>query len=161
MKTFSELLKLMEASEKKKGTYSSFQLNDASRKKLHDWLENNEIENLVDPDEYHVTVTYSRKSVPEISNLAPDLPIKVKAIGWEKFDGLLVLKLAKNKLSKVYDQSIELGAESDYDEYIPHISVAKGYKGEVPKNIPKFYITLDEFKVEELDVDFSYSLDDE
>jgi len=151
----------MEAAEKKKGTYSSFQLNSESRKKLHDWLETNKIENLVDLDEYHVTVTYSRKAVPEIYDIKPKLPIKVKAIGWEVFGDLLVLKLEKDKLIGIYSQSIELGAESDYDEYIPHVSVAKKYTGEVPKTYPKFYITLNEFKVEELDFDFSYSFSED
>jgi 2'-5' RNA ligase len=161
MKLFSEYLKLVESSEKKKGTYSSFQLDEPSRKKLHDWLESNKIENLVDPDEYHITVTYSRKPVPEINEIKPKLPIKVKAIGWEVFDNLLVLKVSPSKLKKVYDESLELGATSDYDSYIPHISVAKKFKGEVPETFPKFTITLNEFIVDELDLDFSYSMDDE
>lgn len=157
MKLFSEYLKESEQKLKKKGTYSSFQLSKDSKEKLHSFLEKNSIENLVDTDKYHITVTYSRKAVPKISKINPELPIKVKAIGWDIFgDGLLVLKLNPSKLQSSYDEAIELGATSDYDEYVPHITVANDYTEEVPKILPKFYITLDEFEVEELDLDYSY-----
>lgn len=157
MKLFSDYLKLVESEEKKKGTYSSFQLSDNTSKKLHNWLEKYKIENLVEIDKYHVTVTYSRKAVPEISKLNPKLPIKVKAIGWDIFgDDLLVLKLDSTKLGAVYDANIDMGATSDYDEYIPHISVAANYTGELPKEVPAFLIVLEEYIVEELDLDYSY-----
>jgi len=49
-----------------------------------------------------------------------------------------------------------MGATSDYDEYIPHISVAANYTGELPKEVPAFLIVLEEYIVEELDLDYSY-----
>lgn len=158
MKLFSEYLKESEEQKKKKGTYSSFQLSDDSKEKLHSFLEKNNIGgSLIEVDKYHVTVTYSRKAVPEISKINPELPIKVKAIGWDIFgDGLLVLKLNPSKLVSSYNEAREMGAESDYDEYVPHITVANEYVGEIPKELPKFFITLVEFLVEELDLEFSY-----
>jgi 2'-5' RNA ligase len=156
MKTFSEYLAEAEKNEKS-GTYASMQPNQSSRKKLHDWLEKQEVPNLVAPEEYHVTIAYSRKPVPQIAKIEPNLPIKVKPIGWEVFGDLLVLKVSDKDLSKIFDKTREMGATFDYPEFIPHISVAKDYKGAVPNTLPKITITLDEYRVEELDLDFSYT----
>ena len=138
MKLFSEYL----AEAEKKGTYAKMELGESSRKKLYNWCNKNKIENLIEPEEYHVTVAYSRKSVPQISKLEPELPIKCKFIGWENFGGTLVLKIENSELNELHDETCEMGASYDYDEYIPHISVAKNFTGEVPNQMPKFSIIL-------------------
>lgn len=161
MQLFSELLE--EAEKQMSGTYAKLTLNDTSKDKLYTWSEKQEIDNLIRTDEYHVTVTFSRKAIPELAKLDPKLPIKVKPIGWEVFgkDNLLVLKLSDNKLAKIFQSAMDMGATYDFDEYIPHISIAKDYKKNVPENLPDFEILLDEFVVEELDLDYEYSEESE
>lgn len=159
MKTFREYL--MEA--ERQGTYAKMELDKKSRTMLHDWLEEKDIQGLVEPEEYHCTVTYSRKACPEISKLEPELPLKVNPIDWDIFGdkNLLVLKLTSEDLQDLYKETRDMGATSDYPEYIPHISVAINYEGEVPKDLPPFKIVFDEFVVEELDLDFEYDTDGE
>lgn len=54
-----------------------------------------------------------------------------------------------------------MGATYDFAEYIPHISVAKNYGGDIPKTLPDFKIKLDDFVVEELDLEFEYTEESE
>jgi hypothetical protein len=164
MKLFSEYLAEAEAAEQshKDGTYASLSVKKIGRDKLHSWLEKQKIEGLVDPKEYHCTIVFSTKPVPEVKDIPVPFPIKAKAIGWDIFgsDKMLVLKITNPKLFDLFDKTVEMGAVSDYPSFVPHISVATGYKGDIPTKIPSFLIQFDKFKVGPLDRDFEYN-DDE
>lgn len=162
MKLFSEYLAEAEAEEKHKdGTYASLSVSKTSRDKLHNWLKNHNIEGLVDPKEYHCTVVYSTKPVPEVADISVPLPIKAKSIEWKIFgtEKLLVLALKNSKITDLFNKTIKMGAVSDYPSYIPHISVAKDYNKDIPTELPTFLIQFDKFKVGSLDEDFEYNDD--
>lgn len=155
MKTFREYL--MEA-EKEKGAYASLKLDVRSQEKIANWLEEHEIPgDLEKPKNYHVTVAYSKKPIPDLKSYEPDLPITVSIKGWHIFptqdDGsCLVLDVDDPKLQKIFKHIMSMGASWDFPEFKPHITVVpKGFKGPKPKNHPKFKIKFDEFKVEDLD----------
>lgn len=107
MKLFSDFLMEEEQKEPTSGTYAKMTLSDKSRSKLSAWLKEKNFENLVDPSKYHVTIVYSRKPVPELANLNPEVPINVNPIGWEIFgkDHLLVLKLEDSELTTIFNAS--------------------------------------------------------
>ena len=160
MKLFSEYLAEVESHSD--GTYGALLLTSDSRKKLHNWMEKQSIESLVDPTDYHCTVTYSIKSVPEISNIEVKFPIVTTIKGWEIFGDdkkMLVAVLDAPDAKKLFDQTIKMGAKSDYPEYVPHITVATNYNDKVPEKIPTFKLTFYKFKVAPLDTEFSYNDD--
>lgn len=161
MKTFSEYL--AEAT-KSPGTYACLKVSAESKDELRDWLEENEIGGMIDPeeDEYHCTIIYSKKAVPQVEDLDPNLPITAKVKGWEVFgdDKILVALLTSKDIVKLNKEAMEMGATSDFDSYVPHVSVATGWDGDVPNSYPKFSIEFDKYDVTELDVDFEYNAKD-
>ena len=158
MKTFRDYL----IEETTRGTYSSLRLSERSQHKLYTWLEKNDIPHSLEAKEYHCTVVYSRKAVPELSNKDVDTPIAASASGWKILgkDECLVILLDSAKIEDLFDVATKLGAESDYDEYMPHLTVSANFTGKLPKDLPPFKLIFDEYVVEELDTEFSYSAGD-
>lgn len=86
-----------------------------------------------DPAELHVTVVYSRNAVDwmkvgsawegtiEVPPGGPRLNEKFGPMG-----DVLVLAFASRELQWRHDMALEQGASSDWPEYQPHISIAKG-----------------------------------
>lgn len=162
MKTFREYLTEAVENEHKAGTYASLSVDKTCREQLHSWLTENEVGgDLLDATDYHCTIVYSRKGVPEIANIEAPLPIKAEPKEWKIFgdDKILVLAVTNPKLNDLFNKTRDMGAESDYPSFVPHVSVATNYKGEVPATIPDFPINFTKFKVNELDADFSYNED--
>ena len=161
MKLFSEYLAEAESNNHTNGTYAALLPETQSRSKLHKWMEKHNIDNLVEAKDYHCTVVYSTKSVPEVKDISIDFSFNATPKEWKIFgDGkMLVLVLNAPKAKKLFDETIEMGAKTDYPEYVPHITVALNYQNDVPKDIPSFKIRFYKFKVAPLDSDFSYSDD--
>lgn len=163
MKSFREYLMEAEAEDhNESGTYGALLLSKESKKKLHDWMQKHKIDKLVDAVDYHCTVVFSTKPVPEVKNIPIKLPFTARFKEWKVFgdDKMLVVVLNAPSAKKLFDKTIEMGAKTDYPEYVPHVTVALNYEGEVPKELPDFMIEFINFKVSPLDADFSYS-DDE
>jgi hypothetical protein len=88
-------------------------------------------------DEYHVTIVYSRTGGNEIYNsilhlkdntslLQQTLLAKVEHINpLEFFGNFLVCKLSSLSLDKLHDQCLNNGGSFDFDQYNPHITLAK------------------------------------
>ena len=163
MKTFRQYL-LEEEKSEINGTYASLKVTEESRDKLYAWLEKRKIENLLPKEDLHCTVVYSRKKINLSKDMA-DLPIEAKFLGWENFNpedpekAILVLKLKSKEIVELFNEAKELGATHDFDEYIPHISVATTNK--IPNVKPSFTVEFDKYKIEELDLTKSYSKKDE
>jgi len=83
--------------------------------------------------------------------------------GWEIFgdDKILVALLTSKSIVALNKDAMEMGATSDFDSYVPHVSVATGWEGDTPDTFPKFTIEFDEYEVKELDLDFEYKAEDE
>ena len=158
MKLFSDYLAEAEAKEKA-GTYGALLPIFSDRLKLYKWMEKQDISNLVKAEDYHCTVVYSTTPVPEVANIDIELPFIAIPKEWKIFgkDKMLVLALDATEAKELFDETITLGAQTDYPEYIPHITVALQYDGEVPSKLPPFEIQFYKFKVAPIDDDFSYS----
>jgi hypothetical protein len=162
MKSFREYLAEAEESEKK-GTFGALHLTKETRNSLHEWLEENKIKEILDKDDYHCTIVFSTKSVPEVADIPLKFPIKAKVKAWKILgtDDLLCAVLESKRVVKLFDKTIEMGAKTDYPDFIPHISLAMHYKGDLPEELPEFEIVFDKFKVGPLNADFKYGDDDE
>ena len=113
----------------KNGTYISVKLDKDSSKKLDSWVTLNGIPNQTDPNEFHATVIYSRKGVPDAKSYDLGLPIDAKISGWHIFDTqqgtkALVAKIDSSVLAKHHTHLIKkFGATHDYPSYQPHVTV--------------------------------------
>lgn len=149
-----------------KGTYSSLNLSPSSSNNLFTWCQEHIKGDLTPKDQYHVTLVYSRKGIPEAKNETIDLPLTVKAVGWDIFptqdgDKCLVLRVESpelHKLHKLYRE--KYGATYDYDEYKPHVTVSYKFKGEEPREVPDVTLEFDKHTFKGLDPDWKDKISD-
>lgn len=107
-------------------------------------------------NDLHCTITYSREPVAAIELLEPEFPIYATAKKFSLFgeeNDTLVLEIESEELLRIYNQSRDLGATSDWPNYKPHITLAKNVVDidvdDLP--LPDFGIVFDSYKVEGLD----------
>jgi hypothetical protein len=149
MKSFSEYL--VEVEKESKGTFAGLKLSPQSSLKLYSALSDLEIENKLNAEQYHCTIICSKKYVPELEGIKPNLPISSQCLDWDMLGDCLVITLKGKHLYKLYEECINMGAVSDFEEYIPHITIAPHYEGELPTiPCPKIKLLFDEFAVDEL-----------
>lgn len=130
------------------GTYASLYLTNRSVRRLKRWALNN-----IDKEsrllDYHITLCYSTKPIPyQALGLLPPLPVKPKQFSlFGKNEDYLVLEVESAFANNRQEYSKLLGAVSDFPDYKPHISLAKGFKGKV-KDLEPFddilYISREE-----------------
>lgn len=158
MNNFREFV--VEASKVKHthGTYVSVNLDKESSNKLDDWATKNSIKNLVDPNDFHATVIYSRKGVPDAEKYDLNLPISASITGWKVFPTqdskkALVGIIDSKELNKHHKTLVkEYGATHDYPEYSPHVTLSYDYgDDEMPTTLPNFKLVFDNKTVEGLD----------
>jgi hypothetical protein len=142
------------------GTYVSAEVSEESGKKIFDWAKKKSIDGLIESKDYHSTIIYSRKGVPQVEGMELPEKIEGKTVGWHIFptqDGgkCLALDIESPVLTNLHEHIMkEYGATYDYDEYKPHITVTYDYKEtEAPKTFPKMKVVFDSFRIEGLDPD--------
>lgn len=114
--------------------YVSRKLEAGSAKKLLDWATRQGIPGLEPAGELHVTILYSRQPVDWFEmggdwvndpngriRIAPGGPRAVEKFG----EDCIVLRFASNDLKWRHDSMVERGASHDFDDYAPHITIAK------------------------------------
>jgi len=123
--------------EENKGTYAGLKFSEDTVNRLINYAQNNDVPNILSEDEFHSTLLYSRKFLPEYkpkgmldtSSLAT--PEKVEI--WEspanafkdKATRCLVLKYNCNEQVDRFNQLMdEHDATYDYDEYKPHTTLS-------------------------------------
>jgi hypothetical protein len=164
MKSFLEFLQ--EGVEQHKGgTYCAALLDEKSRQNLYNWCKLQGIQGLTDPNQYHVTLIYSRKPCAEIEEYpfyTPWISDYHEGRTWQIFGSkkntkCLVLKLRDMLFYDVHDEIREIyGATHDYEKYSPHITVSYDFKGDLKTlhSVPEFDLTFDKIEVKPLDVDY-------
>ena len=137
------------------GSYCQLNLSTSSKILLHDFMKQFKGRGrLIHAKQYHCTIMYSRVHVEPIKI---NVPISAKAIGYDIFDDdLLVLRLHCPQAMVVFNELMSKGATYDFPVYNPHITVAAGWKGQVPESIPKSTIWFDSYEYEDLDVSVTY-----
>ncbi len=136
------------------GTYACLIPSVESREELYAFCAKLGIPDLEEPDEYHCTLIYSKKSCPDVIKEDFGLPCKALPIGFKILGTdkkVLVLEIYCPNAVRLHELFMEKhGATHDYPEYIPHITVAGEFDGELPTDIPEFEIEFSGQKMEEL-----------
>jgi hypothetical protein len=136
------------------GTYASLIPSTSSKEKLYAFCASLDVPNLVDQDDYHCTLVYSTTPCPAIAKEDFGLPIEAIMRGFKILGDeskVLVIELycpAAKSLHKHFRKAHD--AHHDYDDYIPHITVAKDFKGELPSSIFEDDLLFTGMTVEEL-----------
>lgn len=145
---------LFEDVEHPEGTYASLIPSTDSKEKLFRFCSDIGIPNLMEIRDYHCTLIHSDTPVPEIITEDFGLPILAlmkgfKVLGDKKF---LVIELYCPDAKSLNERlSEKYGATSDFPDFIPHISIAKNFEGEVPTDIFDGQIEFTGQKISEID----------
>ena len=125
MLTLEEFLDQAEA-----GIYASYKLKPESQKVFLEALLRNKIDFIVPPEDFHVTVVYSRRYVSALHGYPfPNVHATVKGIdlfGPER--NTKVVTLESPGLQSIVASLKQLGVTSDYPDYKPHITIGGGTK---------------------------------
>lgn len=131
---------------------------------LHSWYKSQGLSGMIPPEEYHVTVVYSKEDV-DITTMDFDYkPILIEGSMLSflaLFDDYVVqLVLTDARLYERFQYFKDLGCSWDYPEYMPHVSLAKGHKGKALTVEPyPESILLGPEVWSELNEDFSYKVE--
>jgi hypothetical protein len=105
--------------------------------------------NLLEPaDQLHVTVLYSREPVDWFglsSGWGYDAELKVPPGGPRKLErlgkeGAIVLRFASDDLKWSHERKIAAGASHDFEEYLPHVTIAYDPEGKVDLEAVEPYV---------------------
>jgi hypothetical protein len=136
------------------GTYSSLLPSVESREEIFALCAKLGIPNLVEADEYHCTLIYSKKDCTDIAKEDFNLPCSAIPVGFKILgteSKVLVLEVYCPNATFLHNMFMEKhGATHDYPDYIPHITIAKDYQGEPPTEVPEIQIDFTGFTIEEL-----------
>ena len=141
------------------GTYVAAELTKKSKKALDYFVTEAGIPNAADPKQYHSTVIYSRKGVPQVKDCKFKLPFSAKIKEWKIFPAqngtkCLVAIMDSPELEKAHKEIREkYGATHDYPDYHPHVTVSYDFRGEVPKVIPNIELDYGSVTIEPLDTE--------
>lgn len=107
-------------------------------------------------EQYHCTVIYSKAACPGIEDMDIDVPMTGGVSGWQIFDtefGKCLVALINSSDIYTLNKNIteNYGATSEYPGFIPHITVAWNYEGELPTAIPTFGLIFDSYRVGGID----------
>lgn len=160
MKGFIEYMDEAKKVDHSDGTYVSAHVDLDTQKKLEKFLDDLGVPNQLPPEEYHATISYSKKGVPEAENEEFKTPITAVFEAWKLFPNrieggnYLVAKIKSEELDNYHKRMMDLGATHDFPSYQPHVSVSSQYEGDVPTKTPNFKIVFDKVVVKPLDPNF-------
>nr|DAS83661.1 MAG TPA: RNA 2',3'-cyclic phosphodiesterase [Caudoviricetes sp.] len=143
--------------------YGRLVCDDETTKKLNEFAKSlglNEVS-----DEYHCTLLYSGDNVEKLlkKKLKLKFPLKAKIKAYHLFGdnkNCLVLGLENEKINQSWDQLMSAGANWDYPEFTPHLSLTYNYSdSNIPDNLPDFDIVFKGYKAEKSVSDFDPQTD--
>jgi hypothetical protein len=145
----------------KNGTYSSLLVRNRSKDELLDWCERAGVPCNTE-DKLHCTLIYSKKPVPSLQSVdGKRVHIEAETIGWKVLGGsdedptqCLVLIINSPDIIALNKKMTEMGAVSDYPEYIQHVTVNSDWKGTIPEAVPNFDIGFNKIEVTPLEDDY-------
>lgn len=158
--TFEQFVKQVD--DHPEGTYIAAQLSPDSQLLLDKYVSNMNIPNAADPNQYHSTVIYSRKGVPEAKGYKFKLPFKAKIKEWKLFDTkfgesgkCLVAIMDSPELQKAHKEIRDkYGATHDYPDYHPHVTISYDYPNELPSEVPTLELEYDDIELKPLNPNF-------
>jgi hypothetical protein len=124
---------------RKTGHYVAAKVSKQTTADLKKWCKENKIPTSKDFfDNLHITICYSTKLFPiKEDDVIDDLsdwtvkPIAFAKFGKDEDKKYLVLKVKSKQCTDRWQHYMDQGASYDFDEYLPHISVAMNFKGDL------------------------------
>ena len=136
---FIKKLHILLEAQKPVGDYAALSLSDTSITAIKDWAH---VHNVKIDDEYelHITTAYSKTPFEyDWTTLETDLDnVEAQPTEFDVFETpntqtkLLVVRVKCPYATKRFKEYMKCGAEYDYDEYLPHITLSKEWSGELP-----------------------------
>jgi len=134
--------------------------------KFIDWAKGEGFTKTLTPDDFHVTIVFSRDEI-DWETLKPQMNTMKVAGGKRTVEplgdqGAVVLKFKSDFLPKRWQEFKDIGASWDYESYQPHVSITYD-GGDIDLSGVKPYtgeLVLGPEKFEELDLDWSKNVDE-
>lgn len=135
---FRTLLEKLEDT-RKTGHYVAAKVSKQTTADLKKWCKENKVPVSADFfDNLHITLCYSTKLFPiDKDDMIDDIddwdvkPMAFAQFGKDEGKKYLVLKVKSKQCTKRWQHYIDQGASYDFDDYLPHISLAMNYKGDL------------------------------
>jgi len=148
--------------ENTKGSYAAVKFSPETVKALEAYQYDNEIPNPLQPDEFHSTVMFSRKYIPEFKPADDIQEWGGEFTKWGIFpsddENALVLKYECHELKDRFNDIMsEYGATWDHDDFIPHITLSYNVGDLDTSKLPKYdgpIVIVSEF-TDDLDLGWS------
>lgn len=123
------------------GHYTAVKVSDGTTTKLKQWCKDNSVPTSNDFfDNLHITICYSTKLFPiDTAAVLTDVSKwKVTPIGFDQFGKdpdkkYLVIKVKCLQATKRWQHYIDQGASYDFDDYLPHVTIAQNFSGDITK----------------------------
>lgn len=157
------------------GTYAAVEFDDDTIENLTEYLNYLTaamgLKEPIDPKDFHTTIVYSRKTVPDFKPATYDEPTTVtpkknrgyrlELFGPDKTT--LVLTYRSPLLQERFDAARKLGATTDFPDYSPHVTLsynatkaaAKGAKWLKQFKLPEFPLVITKEYVDAIDEDWA------
>lgn len=140
LRGFKSKRSVNESSEKKTLYVSRPVLN---KDELIKWAKSQGFKNIMDPDDFHVTICFSKEKV-DWNSQAPKtnkLIVKTSDRSIKKFGEAVVLCFNSQKLHDRFEEFMDMGCSFDHDSYQPHITIV--YDAEInPETIEPYMGSL-------------------
>lgn len=139
-KLFRALVEKLEDT-RKAGHYVAARVSDDTTEALKQWCRANKVPVSKDFfDNLHVTLCYSTTLFPiDRDEIIDDLsdwsvkPLEFDEFGKHDDKRFLVLKIKCSDATKRWQFYMDQGASYDFDEYLPHITLAQNFDGDIKK----------------------------
>ncbi|AGN30373.1 hypothetical protein VPFG_00376 [Vibrio phage nt-1] len=108
------------------GTYVGIKVDEASKQELIQLQKTLRLQNPLDPDDFHVTVLFSRKQI-DVPTVDTTFVATVEQIDcWKTQDGkhAVVAKMTCPELVERHEDLISIGGTHDYPDYQPHVTLS-------------------------------------
>lgn len=138
---FRTLLEKLEDTRSKTGHYVAAKVSKQTTADLKKWCKENKIPTSADFfNNLHITLCYSSKLFPiKKDDVIDDLtdwdvqPVGFDVFGQHKGKKFLVLKVKSEDCTKRWQHYMDQGASYDFDDYLPHITLAQDFDGDIKK----------------------------
>lgn len=161
-----KIIDLFEATNtKSNGTYVGVKFDESSLDALAEFVKTNNIPNCLKKSDFHSTVVYSRKHLPEYEAVGEVDPVwKAKPVGFDIWESkpnaykkehtfCLVMKIdCPDMVNRHNHARDDHGATYDFDEYKPHVTLSY----DVGKDFSKDNL---EWTEKDLRISFEYTED--
>ncbi len=140
---------------KTKGTYAGLKFSDDTIKMIKEYIEKNDIPNPLNGDDFHSTLLYSRKYLPEYEatgkfdeswtgdpNHFSIFPSNPKN-GGDGSNCLVLEYTCKEQVARFDDLMDKHDATYDFDEYKPHVTLSYDVGDLDYKNLPELETALE------------------